>query len=72
MNLCVIINFNMAVPKKKVSQSRRNMRRSHDKLNVVMGGVCNNCNSYKPNHVMCENCGFYNGVLIKAPKIKKQ
>lgn len=61
----------MAVPKKKVSKSRRNMRRSHDKLTVSIGGHCNNCNAYKANHNVCESCGFYKGVLIKAPKNKK-
>ena len=67
-----IIIFTMAVPKKKVSKSRRNMRRSHDKLNISMGVNCNNCNSYKENHGMCEACGFYKGILIKAPKVKNQ
>jgi large subunit ribosomal protein L32 len=60
----------MAVPKKKISKSRRNMRRSHDKLNMIVSGHCNNCQAYKTNHNMCEECGFYKGVLVKAPKIK--
>lgn len=58
----------MAVPKKKVSQSRRNMRRSHDRLHVTSSNVCGNCNSAKASHQMCSQCGFYKGVLIKAPK----
>jgi large subunit ribosomal protein L32 len=60
----------MAVPKKKISKSRRNMRRSHDKLKIIIGNTCSNCNSYKLCHQMCEGCGFYRGKLIKAPFIK--
>jgi large subunit ribosomal protein L32 len=67
-----IIIFTMAVPKKKTSRSVRNQRRSHDKLEINMGVNCNNCNSYKENHGMCKACGFYNGILIKAPKVKNQ
>lgn len=60
----------MAVPKKKISKSRRNMRRSHDRLNLDVGVMCSNCNAHKMNHNICKNCGFYNGKLVKAPKIK--
>jgi large subunit ribosomal protein L32 len=60
----------MAVPKKKISKSRRNMRRSHDKLTINIGGHCSNCQAYKANHNVCKECGFYKGVLVKAPKIK--
>lgn len=60
----------MAVPKKKISKSRKNMRRSHDKLHVVLGNTCSNCQAYKSCHQMCQTCGFYKGKLIKAPSVK--
>ncbi|MCX7352551.1 MAG: 50S ribosomal protein L32, partial [Proteobacteria bacterium] len=37
----------MAVPKKKTSQSRRNMRRSHHALTPVNVQECPNCGSPK-------------------------
>ena len=43
----------MAVPKKKISNSRRNMRRAHDALKAEAHGEC-------PNHV-CGSCGYYDG-----------
>ena len=49
----------MAVPKKKVSPSRRNMRRSHDRLTVSAYGECPNCGELKRPHHMCQACGYY-------------
>ena len=43
----------MAVPKKKVSKSRRNMRRSHHAL-PTMAYL-----ELKRPHTVCSHCGFY-------------
>jgi large subunit ribosomal protein L32 len=51
----------MAVPKKKVSPSRRNMRRSHDGLTPPTYAECPNCGELKRPHHMCESCGYYSG-----------
>lgn len=51
----------MAVPKKKTSPSRRNMRRSHDALKPVNSNECSNCGSRKLPHHICPSCGNYNG-----------
>ncbi len=51
----------MAVPKKKISPSRRGMRRSHDaikKRNIV---ECPNCGELKLAHHMCLYCNYYDG-----------
>jgi large subunit ribosomal protein L32 len=40
----------MAVPKKKVSPSRRNMRRSHDALAAASYSECPNCGELKRPH----------------------
>jgi len=58
----------MAVPKKKTSPSVRNQRRSHDKLHINLGNVCDHCHNYKVCHQMCDKCGFYRGKLIKEMK----
>jgi large subunit ribosomal protein L32 len=51
----------MAVPKKKVSPSRRGMRRSHDHLTPPTYAECPNCGELKRPHHVCESCGYYGG-----------
>ncbi|MEJ0067452.1 MAG: 50S ribosomal protein L32 [Pseudomonadota bacterium] len=51
----------MAVPKKKTSKSRRNMRRSHDGLQGSAYAECPNCGELKRPHHMCAACGHYDG-----------
>lgn len=49
----------MAVPKKKTSKSRRNMRRSHHALSKAASVECPNCGELKRPHHVCESCGHY-------------
>ncbi len=49
----------MAVPKKKVSKSRRNMRRAHDALKPSAYVECPECGEIKRPHHICPSCGFY-------------
>ncbi|OHC74513.1 MAG: 50S ribosomal protein L32 [Rhodospirillales bacterium RIFCSPLOWO2_12_FULL_58_28] len=51
----------MAVPKKKVSKSRRNMRRAHDSLPSAAYEECSNCGELKKPHHVCLSCGQYKG-----------
>src|SRR5438067_1864033 len=51
----------MAVPKKKTSPSRRNMRRSHDALRSPAYAECPNCGELKRPHHLCTACGYYDG-----------
>lgn len=51
----------MAVPKKKTSKSRRNMRRSHDALPGSAYVECPNCGEFKRPHHVCGSCGHYDG-----------
>ncbi|GAB6053639.1 50S ribosomal protein L32 [Magnetospira thiophila] len=51
----------MAVPKKKVSKSRRNMRRAHDSLKASSYQECPNCGELKQPHHVCGSCGQYDG-----------
>jgi large subunit ribosomal protein L32 len=49
----------MAVPKKKTSKSRRNMRRSHHALASPARVECPNCGELKRPHHVCGHCGHY-------------
>ncbi len=49
----------MAVPKRKTSQSKRNMRRAHDSLSAAGMSECTNCGSMKRPHHVCPECGHY-------------
>ncbi|MDY0291692.1 MAG: 50S ribosomal protein L32 [Desulfuromonadaceae bacterium] len=49
----------MAVPKKKVSKSKRDMRRSHDHLKIPGMSVCPQCDEPKQSHRVCGTCGYY-------------
>jgi large subunit ribosomal protein L32 len=53
----------MAVPKRKTSPSRRNMRRSHHRLAPATHVECNNpkCGEQKRPHHVCGRCGYYDG-----------
>ncbi len=51
----------MAVPKSKVTKSKRNMRRAHDRLGANTYGECPNCGELKRPHHVCASCGYYDG-----------
>ena len=55
----------MAVPKKRTTSSRRDMRRSHHALTPVASNECPNCGELKPHHV-CGACGYYDGREVVA------
>lgn len=56
----------MAVPKSKISRSRRGQRRSHDALKKATYVECANCGEMKLPHNICPACGFYSGREILA------
>ncbi|MBT5413521.1 MAG: 50S ribosomal protein L32 [Rhodospirillaceae bacterium] len=49
----------MAVPKKKISKSRRDMRRAHHALKPEGHMECQNCGELKRPHHVCAQCGHY-------------
>jgi large subunit ribosomal protein L32 len=57
----------MAVPKKKVSKSRRDMRRAHLALKPINLVECANCGEAKRPHHVCQACGQYDGRDVIAP-----
>jgi large subunit ribosomal protein L32 len=56
----------MAVPKKKTSKSRRNMRRSHLALEGNAHAECSNCGEMKRPHHVCAACGHYDSRNVNA------
>ncbi len=59
----------MATPKKKTSQSRRNMRRSHDALKANAYMECPNCGELKKPHNVCPSCGQYDNREVVVKKV---
>ena len=54
----------MAVPKRKTSRSKRDMRRAHDHLTAPALSICPECKEPKQPHVVCPHCGFYRGRQV--------
>ena len=52
----------MAVPFRKVSKTRKNMRRTHYKITANGLVACPNCGAKIRPHRACPKCGFYKGV----------
>jgi large subunit ribosomal protein L32 len=51
----------LALPKRKKSKSRRNMRRSHHALRARPIDICPRCSEVKMPHRACPSCGYYRG-----------
>jgi large subunit ribosomal protein L32 len=49
----------MAVPKSKITRSKRGMRRAHDALAAANPNECTNCGELKRPHHVCPACGHY-------------
>ena len=59
----------MAVPKRQISKTRRDKRRSNVwKLDAPALVACPKCGEYKRPHRVCTACGYYNGREV----IKKE
>jgi len=56
--------FEMAVPKRKHSNSRSGKRRSHHSIKRKQTHYCPNCGNSVLSHVVCPKCGFYMGRVV--------
>ncbi|MCD5410179.1 MAG: 50S ribosomal protein L32 [Alkaliphilus sp.] len=57
----------MAVPKRKTSKSKRDMRRaSNSKMVVVALAKCPQCHEPKLPHRVCKECGYYKNREVVA------
>lgn len=61
----------MAVPFRKVSKTRKRMRRSHNALDVVGTTKCSNCGAVIKPHRVCKECGSYKGKTVVETKDAK-
>jgi large subunit ribosomal protein L32 len=58
----------MAHPKRKISKSRRDKRRTHYKATPPSLSTCSNCGELKLSHRACPSCGYYSGRSLFVPE----
>jgi large subunit ribosomal protein L32 len=62
----------VAVPKRRTSRSKRNMRRAnHDKVTAPNLIACTNCGEPVVAHRACASCGFYKGRAVTTGAAEK-
>ena len=54
----------MALPKRRHSRSRRNKRRTHQKLSLPTLVECSHCHVMTLAHNACHKCGYYQGEKV--------
>lgn len=59
------------VPQRRISKTRKRLRRTHFKLELPGMMVCPNCGEMKLAHTVCKECGYYDGKLVKEIKVKE-
>jgi large subunit ribosomal protein L32 len=63
----------VAVPKRRKSSSKRNMRRAnHDKVEAPNLVPCPNCSAPMVPHRVCSGCGFYKGRSVMKSDAKDE
>ena len=58
----------MPNPKRKLSKTRRDKRRTHYKATAPSLSRCSNCSEIKLSHRACPNCGHYAGRSMFVPE----
>ncbi|KKR96367.1 MAG: 50S ribosomal protein L32 [candidate division TM6 bacterium GW2011_GWE2_41_16] len=61
----------MAVPKRKVSRSRRDSRQANKFLRPAAFGLCKECATPLQPHQACSTCGFYKGRKVLKTKMDR-
>ncbi len=54
----------MPNPKRKISRTRRDKRRTHYKATPATTSICPQCGAVKMSHRACPECGYYNGRKV--------
>jgi len=63
----------VAVPKRRKSSSKRDMRRAnHDKVSAPTIVGCPNCEAPMIPHRVCGSCGYYKGRSVLASEGKAE
>jgi large subunit ribosomal protein L32 len=58
-----------AVPKRRISRSRRDKRRTHWKLKAPTVSACSHCGQPARPHRVCTSCGYYRGREYIEPEL---
>jgi large subunit ribosomal protein L32 len=58
----------MAVPKHKTSKSKRDKRRTHQKVEALNLSKCSQCGEPVLPHNICKSCGYYKGREVVKSK----
>ena len=59
----------MAVPQRRISKTKKRLRRTHFKLEAAGLVTCPNCGAMIKSHRVCPKCGYYAGkVQVKDGK----
>ena len=58
----------MGVPKRRISKTRKNKRRTHWVAVLPALSKCSNCGQAMMPHHLCPNCGFYRGRQVVQPR----
>lgn len=56
----------MAVPRNRLSNSRKNTKRSHHAKKPQNAQTCSTCQKPKLRHTICQSCGSYAGRVVIA------
>jgi len=62
----------MALPKRRQSNTRTNKRRANWKMTAPNVVECPRCHAARLAHQVCPSCGFYQGRLVVPQKEKKE
>jgi large subunit ribosomal protein L32 len=58
-----------SVPKRRISRTRRDKRRTHWKLSPPGLSICAHCGQPALPHQVCRSCGFYRGREYMEPEV---
>lgn len=56
----------MAVPRNRVSNAKKNSRRSHHAKKPKNTSKCSNCGKLRLSHRVCPSCGHYGNKAIET------
>lgn len=59
----------MAVPKRKTSKRRKNLRRGQIKATLSQVQSCPNCGADQEAHRVCKACGMYKGRQVLTVEV---
>lgn len=62
----------MAVPRNRMSNARKNSKRSHHAKSPKQCTACPNCGTSKLSHRVCPSCGQYNSRSIIKTEEEKE